>query len=137
MKTSDFAALVKSKYPIYKGMDDAALVQKVVEKHPAYARHIDAEPQLPAPLISAPGPVEQYFAALLGPNPQRRAAQIQLAAADPLGALRSALPVSQWRQMDAWRQEIKAANPDMTDEELVPVMEARAARLLRGEAQTR
>ena len=41
MNAQEFAAKVKSKYPQYKDMDDAALTDKILTKYPQYKSQIE------------------------------------------------------------------------------------------------
>lgn len=40
MNTQEFAQTIKAKYPQYKGVDDATLVSKIVEKYPIYKSQV-------------------------------------------------------------------------------------------------
>jgi hypothetical protein len=75
MNPNDFAKAVKTKYPEYVGVEDAALTQKVVSKYPQYASQIDGmgggqqgQPQAQQP--NAQPPSIDLIKAMLALNPQ-------------------------------------------------------------------
>ena len=64
MNVSEFAKIIKDKYPVYKGIDDLELVNKVITKYPVYKDKVQFE----APPILAPAMRPTPIATTLTPT---------------------------------------------------------------------
>ena len=67
LTVDQFANIVKQKYPAYKDIDNALLVQKVTEKHPMYKDKIDFGTSTKQ--VAAPPQVSSTFSQAMGKQP--------------------------------------------------------------------